>query len=85
MEPGEGVVRGYAIDTEKLPRGFGRRGGLYCPVCKQEASRQLINETDLKMAWQHEGRAFLCVRKLGARTEQGESARPVADRTNQKD
>ncbi len=75
----------YAIDTEKLPRGFGKRGGLYCPVCKQEAERQILNEQDLKIGWLHKGRAFPCVRKLGAGKEQDASARPVADTTTTED
>lgn len=59
-------MSGYAIDPEKLPRGFGKRGGIYCPVCKMEASRQIINEEDLKIGWVHDGRNFPCVRKLGS-------------------
>ena len=81
----KGIVSGYAIDNEQLPRGFGKRGGLYCPVCKQEANRQIINTEDLKMGWLHEGRAFPCVRRLGARKSQGESARPMADATDTED
>lgn len=74
-------MSGYAIDREKLPRGFGKRGGLYCPVCRQEANRQILNTEDGKIGWLHDGRAFPCVRKLGASQEQGASARPVADTT----
>jgi hypothetical protein len=54
-------------------------------VCRQEANRQIINETDLKIGWLHEGRAFPCVRKLGARAEQEVIAGPVADTTTTED
>jgi uncharacterized Zn finger protein (UPF0148 family) len=75
----------YGIDEEKVPRGFGKRGGMFCPVCRQEAHTQGFNAEQQKWAWFHEGRAFPCVRKVGARKSQGESARPMADTTDPED
>jgi len=69
------VKTGPGIDSAKLPRGFGSKGGLFCPVCRQEAYKQGINESELKLAWFHEGRSWPCVRRLGAR--------PVADTTTE--
>jgi len=69
----------YKLDPERLPRGFGNRGGLFCPVCKQEAERFIVSEAKRRIGWIHVGRQWPCTRAMGQGSENGVSERPVAD------
>ena len=72
---GMGIKSGYAIDGEALPRGFGRNGGLFCPVCRQEAERFIVSEEKRRLGWVHKGRPWPCTRAMG----QDARDRSVAD------
>ena len=54
-----------SIARDYLPRGFGKRGGFFCPVCRQEARHQGHNPDRTKFVWFHDGRPWPCVRTVG--------------------
>ncbi len=54
------------IDKERVPRGFGKRGGIFCPVCRQEARRVLQSDVEGKYMFIHDGRGFPCVKRIEA-------------------
>lgn len=69
----------YKLDPERLPRGFGNNGGLFCPVCKMEAERFIVSEEKRRIGWVHAGRPWPCTRAMGQEREHGEIDRSVAD------
>lgn len=57
---GRQVVRGYALDEERVPRM--RKGQVYCPVCKLPADEVAKHNEEPKFYWFHNARKFPCVK-----------------------